>query len=200
MNGDIPGFPDGFGDDHGAFDGLEDEHGLGDEALGGADSGDLGGVGYDDHGLGDGMGGDHLTDAGYDDHGPAEVDPTGVDTGDDGSYEAAGTDHADYSYDDGGDGVERFADPTGAGPWDDPADSFPPVLDLDVTPADGQDWVDPDLLGGPGTGVSPFAPVDPPEALLSDLYQADGGADTPSWDEVSASDDPAIRALAAFWR
>jgi hypothetical protein len=97
--------------------------------------------------------------------------------------------------------------------WTDPAgwsdagaesDSFPPALELDVLPADGGPWVDPDLLGGPGdwtadpSGPDLVPPTDPPAALLSDLAAADGDPDA-GWDEVHGSDDPAVRALAARW-
>jgi hypothetical protein len=90
---------------------------------------------------------------------------------------------------------------------------FPPLLDLDVTPSDGQAWVDPALAGGTGLdgaglgdddlggdvlGVEPSA--DPPAALLADLHAADGGGDdAPSLAALATSEDPAIRALAAHW-
>ena len=78
---------------------------------------------------------------------------------------------------------------------------FPPALDLDVTPADGQPWVDPSLLGADHDPGPPLAePTDPPAALLADLHAADGGGDEPaSAASLAASDDPAIRALAAYW-
>jgi hypothetical protein len=78
---------------------------------------------------------------------------------------------------------------------------FPPALELDVTPVDGQPWVDPELLGGdhPLEPAGP-EPVDPPAALLADLHAADGGGDEPaSAEALAASDDPAIRALTAYW-
>lgn len=85
-----------------------------------------------------------------------------------------------------------------AGPGPDP---FPPALDLDVTPADGGPWTDPELIGG--TGADPdadtaYAPAEP-AALLSDLSAADGDPDA-TWQDLADSDDPAVRALAAHWR
>jgi hypothetical protein len=42
--------------------------------------------------------------------------------------------------------------------------------------------------------------TDPPAVLLADLHAADGGGDGPaSPGQLAASDDPAIRALAAYW-
>lgn len=72
-----------------------------------------------------------------------------------------------------------------------------PRLEVSVTPADGLDWVDPDLLGRaamPDVSV----PVASAEELLADLQAAGDGDDT--WESAAASDDPAIRALAAHWR
>jgi hypothetical protein len=83
-----------------------------------------------------------------------------------------------------------------APPPDAPDSPFPPHLDLDLAPADGQPWTDPDLLGAEHDGAAPeaVAPTDPPAALLSDLAAADGGEHGPA-----ESDDPAVRALAAYW-
>lgn len=113
----------------------------------------------------------------------------------DGDPSAGG--HADWSAvtadPDGGDDP----DPTDPAGWSAPAeDPFPPSLSVDVTPADGGPWADPDLLGSEDTEIPR---TDPPLALLSDLSAADrsGGDD---WGTVESSDDPAIRTLAAYWR
>jgi hypothetical protein len=101
-------------------------------------------------------------------------------------------------------------DPAG---WADTAgetDPFPPVLELDVEPADGGPWADASLLGDgdtPGSadrttdrtadpGTDP--PTDPPEALRADLAAAHGDPQA-GWVALHASDDPAVRALAARW-
>lgn len=102
-----------------------------------------------------------------------------------------------------GDRPDR-TDPAG---WSDAgaeSDPFPPALEVDVLPADGGPWVDPDLLGRPDdwtadpSGPDLVPPTDPPAALLSDLAAADGDP-AAGWDELHASDDPAVRALAAHW-
>lgn len=106
--------------------------------------------------------------------------------------------HADWSgIVDGDPGDDP--DPTDPAGWGAPEeDPFPPALALEVEPADGGPWADPDLLGGePGDFGEPV--TDPPLALLSDLSYADGG-DAPDWASVESSDDPAIRSLAAYWR
>ena len=61
--------------------------------------------------------------------------------------------------------------------------------------------MDPSLLGADHDPGPPLAePTDPPAALLADLHAADGGGDEPaSAGALAASDDPAIRALAAYW-
>jgi hypothetical protein len=85
------------------------------------------------------------------------------------------------------------------------ADPFPAPLGLDVSPSDGQPWVDPDLLGADspdpdgGELEPPGPPPDPPAALLADLHAADGGDGPAAASALAASDDPAVRALAAFW-
>jgi hypothetical protein len=69
------------------------------------------------------------------------------------------------------------------------ASPFPPYLEVDVTPADGQDWVDPYLLGAPERA---FTPDTDPRAALHHLAAAEGA-------DPARSEDPAIRALALFW-
>lgn len=130
-------------------------------------------------------------------HLPAEADP---------DLPAADLWSADLSGPDAG--ADPSADPSadGTGPPDgtDPAswtdgtepDPFPPALDLDVTPADGGPWTDPDLIGG--TDDWSAAPLDPPSALLPDLAAADGDP-TAGWQSLHDSDDPAVRALATHW-
>lgn len=104
--------------------------------------------------------------------------------------------HADWSGIVDPDGSDD-PDPTDPAGWGAPAeDPFPPALSLDVDPADGGPWADPDLLGA-DPGEDPR--TDPPLALLSDLAAADGG-DPSDWAGVESSDDPAIRSLAAYWR
>jgi hypothetical protein len=73
----------------------------------------------------------------------------------------------------------------------------PALYEAPFSPADGQDWVDPGLLGG---GTGPFAEFAPPDELLSSLHAADGSDAAPDWDALCASDDPAVRSLAQFWR
>ena len=105
--------------------------------------------------------------------------------------------HADWSGIVDAEGGGDDPDPTDPAGWGAPADDpFPPALSLDVEPADGGPWADPDLLGA-DPGEEPR--TDPPLALLTDLSYADGG-DSPDWASVESSDDPAIRALATYWR
>ena len=116
------------------------------------------------------------------DHDPAGPDPADVPDGTDAS-------HVDSP---------EFAAPPDEAP-------FPPELHLDVAPADGQPWADPALLGTePADGVlaqaeEPADPADSPDALLADLHTADGGDGSASASALAASDDPAIRALTAYW-
>lgn len=102
-------------------------------------------------------------------------------------------DHGDLG--DAGDPADpaAWADGTGIG-----ADPFPPALDMDVTPADGGPWTDPELIGGGTDDWSADPVTDPPAALLPDLAAADGDPDA-SWESLHDSDDPAVRALAAHW-
>lgn len=73
-----------------------------------------------------------------------------------------------------------------------PVDSspFPPHLEVDMTPADGQDWIDAQLLGEPEPAFT--ADPEPDAAPLADLRAAEGA-------DPAATEDPAIRALALFW-
>jgi hypothetical protein len=92
--------------------------------------------------------------------------------------------------------TDAGTDPAGWADGGDP-DPFPPSLELDVTPADGGPWTDPDLLGaGPADWAA--APADPPSALLPDLATADADPDA-TWADLQDSDDPAVRALAQHW-
>ncbi|HEX5495516.1 MAG TPA: hypothetical protein VFX70_13185 [Mycobacteriales bacterium] len=94
--------------------------------------------------------------------------------------------------------VSEFGvDPYGFAPE---ASSFPTRLDLDVSPSDGPDWVDVDLLGDPGVGSGAGPGFASPDDLLADLHRLDGGAGAPSWSAVAGSDDPAVRALGLHWR
>ncbi|HEV7653287.1 MAG TPA: hypothetical protein VGP36_00920 [Mycobacteriales bacterium] len=158
---------------------------------------------------------------GFDGHAeePGTVDdPYGHEVGSAGPYEPAAADPdepaglppeapADWSATPLHDGLPA-ADPgdridgTDPAGWTDAtaeSDPFPPALDMDVGPADGGPWVDPDLLGGSGSLGDPAAgPADPPEALLSDLAAADGNPDA-DWSALADSDDPAVRALTRHW-
>ncbi|HVX44179.1 MAG TPA: hypothetical protein VHC49_09840 [Mycobacteriales bacterium] len=75
----------------------------------------------------------------------------------------------------------------------------PLPFEVPFGPVDGQDWVDPGLLGG-DAGPEPVADYAPPEELLSSLHAAGGAEGAADWDVLGASDDPAVRALAEFWR
>jgi hypothetical protein len=96
----------------------------------------------------------------------------------------------------------RRADPAG---WADPAgdaDPFPPPVQLDVGPADG-DWTDPDLLGtaasvDPASDPASDPAADSAEALRADLAVAAGDPEA-GWAALLDSDDPAVRALAKRW-
>jgi hypothetical protein len=80
-------------------------------------------------------------------------------------------------------------------------DVYPPHLEVAISPTDGQEWVDPGLLGddhgdleqeqGPSMASS--------DELLGSLHAVDGSDGEPSWDAAHNSDDPAVRSLAAFW-
>ncbi|HEX3816583.1 MAG TPA: hypothetical protein VHX59_27385 [Mycobacteriales bacterium] len=84
-------------------------------------------------------------------------------------------------------------------------DVYPPHLDVTISPTDGQEWVDPGLLGDGhldlqenldhGSGPSMASP----DELLGSLHSADGSEGEPSWEAAHNSDDPAVRSLAAFW-
>jgi len=77
-------------------------------------------------------------------------------------------------------------------------EAYPPHLDVAISPTDGQEWVDPGLLGGE-IDHEPVAHLAPPAELLDSLHAADGGDGEPSWDAAHNSADPAVRSLAAFW-
>lgn len=140
-------------------------------------------------------GSDELTEAdpgpvsGWDAH-PADLPDSGDPIGSGGDP----ADHGDLG--DAGDPADPGTDPA---TWADGtgADPFPPALDMDVTPADGGPWTDPELIGG--TDDWSAVPVtDPPAALLPDLAAADGDPDA-GWESLHDSDDPAVRALATHW-
>lgn len=87
---------------------------------------------------------------------------------------------------------EHLAEPAGDEP-------YPPHLDVAITPADGQEWVDPSLLGDDHLEAEPVSHLASPEELLGSLHEASGSDGEPSWEAAHNSDDPAIRSLAAFW-
>lgn len=128
------------------------------------------------------------------DHTPGSWPGDGTD-GADGTDAAGGTDHGAVPPGDPAD----LPDSTDPAAWTDGADAdpFPPALDLDVTPADGGPWTDPELIGG--TADWSADPTDPPAALRSDLAAADGDPDA-GWAALQDSDDPAVRALATHWQ
>lgn len=101
-----------------------------------------------------------------------------------------GTDSAGWAADDG-------TDPSSWAAAGEP-EAFPPTLDMDVTPADGGPWTDPDLLGGSEESSAWTPPTDGPVALRPDLALADGDPDA-TWSSLRSSDDPAVRALALRW-
>lgn len=118
---------------------------------------------------------------GHDDPQPAEEPPGDADHGID--HPADLTAHpadAQTSQLDGTDTLPHSVDTS----------PFPPHLEVDVTPADGQDWVDPDHLGEPEPGY--LAGTESPQALLAGLHETEGA-------DPATSDDPAIRSLALFW-
>lgn len=76
---------------------------------------------------------------------------------------------------------------------------YPPHLDVAITPTDGQEWVDPGLLGDDHLEAEPVSHLASPEELLGSLHDAAGSDGEPSWEAAHNSEDPAIRSLAAFW-
>jgi hypothetical protein len=185
--------PFGFGDDglgghesgfgHDPFDA---DHGFHDDAL--------------DRGLDDGLGHDGL------DQGDLAHDPYDHFTAED--HYAADHEPTDPHTDPHTEAElpESLAEHAGADHLVADDDTYPPHLDLTevtVSPTDGQEWVDPGLLGDEHTDVAlgdgATAPVASPEELLDSLHSADGSEGEPSWDAALNSDDPAVRSLAAFW-
>lgn len=180
--------------------------GFGDDGLGGHDAG----FGHDpfdaDHdfhdsglsdGLGDGLGHDGL-EAGDLGHETYEHDYTETD-----HYAA---DHEQTDPHTETELPESLAESAGADHLVAADDTYPPHLDLTevtVSPADGQEWVDPSLLGDEHTDLDldqgTGGPAASPEELLDSLHSADGSEGEPSWDAALNSDDPAVRSLAAFW-
>jgi hypothetical protein len=106
---------------------------------------------------------------------------------DDHSYE-----HADDAHELPDSLEEHLAEPAGDEP-------YPPHLDVAITPTDGQEWVDPSLLGDDHLEAEPVSHLASPEELLGSLHDAAGSDGEPSWDAAHNSEDPAIRSLAAFW-
>lgn len=124
----------------------------------------------------------------------ADPDPAGEVSAPAGDW--ATDDPAGWTDDPPDDGTDPAGWATGGEP-----EAFPPALDLDLTPADGGPWTDPDLLGGPDAPEAPTAwspPTDGPIALRPDLALAHGDPDA-SWSALRSSDDPAVRALALRW-
>lgn len=78
-------------------------------------------------------------------------------------------------------------------------ETYPPHIDVAITPTDGQEWVDPNLLGDDHLEAEPVSHLASPEELLGSLHEASGSDGEPSWEAAHNSEDPAIRSLAAFW-
>jgi hypothetical protein len=126
--------------------------------------------------------------AGQDDPQPAEEPPGGA-------LAEHGADHgadhpADLTAGHAADAETSQLDGTDTLPHSVDTSPFPPHLEVDVTPADGQDWVDPGHLGEPEPGY--VASTESPQALLAGLHETEGA-------DPATSDDPAIRSLALFW-
>jgi hypothetical protein len=87
---------------------------------------------------------------------------------------------------------EHVAEPAGD-------EAYPPHLDVAITPTDGQEWVDPNLLGDDHLEAEPVSHLASSEELLGSLHESSGSDGEPSWEAAHNSDDPAVRSLAAFW-
>jgi hypothetical protein len=184
----MSGFDDPFGPEH------LDPH-LGDSHLGDSHLGDPH-LGLPD----DAMGADHDTgfhDAGY--HDTADED-TGYDA-EHLSYEhdpqpaeePAGVpeEHpAELAAEHPADAEPAQLDAPDTLPHPVDASPFPPHLEVDVSPVDGQDWVDPTHLGEPEPAYA--VSTESSATLLAGLREAEGA-------DPTESDDPAIRALALYW-
>ncbi|WP_163506184.1 hypothetical protein [Fodinicola acaciae] len=194
---------DAAGDD--THDGADDsgshaEFAASDGTHDTADSGEFEPA-YADHGSIDPyLGGDAVDTGEHDDFAPADAVHDGAGAHDDqGTFEVDDTSTPVGALTD----VPYEVDDTGLG-------DFPPQLDLGIdAPADGGPWLDLNLLGEPSDGgsdhlddgTSAYAgdiPDSPPSGL-ADLTAMDAGADSTSWPDLMASDDPAVRSLAHLW-
>jgi hypothetical protein len=84
--------------------------------------------------------------------------------------------------------------------YQDPADVFPPTVEVGELPepVDGFPWIDPATLGAPDlAGHDTLPPVDPHELAEYAGTEIPEGADP--WTVLAASDDPATSTLARFW-
>ena len=84
--------------------------------------------------------------------------------------------------------------------YPDPADMFPPHVDVGALPepVDGYPWIDTATLGTPDLHVTDdHTPVDPHELAEYAGTDLPPGADP--WTVLAASDDPATSMLARFW-
>jgi hypothetical protein len=81
----------------------------------------------------------------------------------------------------------------------DPADVFPPSVDLGdlPEPVDGFPWIDTAALGTPDGAGHDFPPVDPHELAEYAGTELPEGADP--WTVLADSDDPATSTLARFF-
>ncbi|WP_436533887.1 hypothetical protein [Actinoplanes sp. HUAS TT8] len=78
-------------------------------------------------------------------------------------------------------------------------DDFPPTLQVGdlPEPVDGFPWVDASTLGTADTYAAHADPIDPHELAAYAGVEVPDGADP--WSILSASDDPAVAALARWW-
>lgn len=180
---------------------AHDQFAAPDDTHDAADSGEFEPA-YADHGSADPyLGGDSVDTGEHDEFAPADAVHDDADArGDQGVFEADDTSTPVGTMTD----LPYELDDTGMG-------DFPPQLDLGIdAPADGGPWLDLSLLGDPSGGdggsdglddsTSAYADIpDSPPAGLTDLTAMDAGADTTSWRDLMASDDPAVRSLAHLW-
>lgn len=156
-------------DDHLAF---ADHAGLGEDAMGADHDAGYHDAGYHDDTSYDHDSYDHAPEPDHDPEPAAE--PAGVP-----EEHHVAADHEVEQLD----GTDSLPHPVDTSP-------FPPHLEVDVSPVDGQDWVDPTHLGDPEPAYEPT--TESPQALLAGLHETEGA-------DPTTSDDPAIRALALYW-
>jgi hypothetical protein len=168
-----------FGDHHDDYHGGEDHH---EEPLSFDDQSHLDDPGhFEDAGHLDDPGhfaADHHEDVAAPEHHETTPAAEDIHVGDDHPDDAATTVTDDYH---------------------DPADVFPPAVDVGELPepVDGFPWIDPAALGAPDPTGHDFPPVDPHELAEYAGTEIPEGADP--WTVLAGSDDPATSTLARFW-